>query len=141
MTWAEFPNKLKIYLTSLSFLATAIIVWAIWNLFVHPYNYGWIIITVLIILTVPFFAVALSSTNTKNTLIGISDAYFMAIAMIYGIAPCIIASFLHTLAVSLAKRPKVDKYKIIFNISSMTFSAWLYSSIYYLINQENTKIY
>lgn len=137
MNWAELPKKLKIYLVSLSVIATAIIGWAVWDLCVHSYDFGWVIITVIIILTVPLFKLFLPS---ENTLIGISDAYLMAIAMIYGVAPCIVATILHTLAVTLINRPKVRTYRLIFNASMMTFSAWLYGLIYQTINQGSTDL-
>jgi len=66
----------------------------------------------------------------------------MAIAMMYGVAPCIVATFGHTLAISIfaRRRPRVPFYRVVFNTSSMVVGAWLYSSIYSAMNGGSHQI-
>ena len=126
MTWAELPAKLKVYICILSGLAAFVFISAVFGLLSRFYESSWIVLTLFVLLTVPFFLLLPS----VSAAISIGDAYIMAIAMIYGVAPCIVATFLYTLALSLAKRPRAYTYKIYFNISSMVCGAWLYSTIY-----------
>jgi len=86
MNWVELPTKLKTYISILSIFGLLICFWAAWDLTSHQHNLAWIVLFVLVILTVPF-SLFLESVNSA---VGIGDAYIMAIAMIYGIAPCII---------------------------------------------------
>ena len=97
MSWAKLPIKLKIFISILTAFAIPIAFSAGWQLLSMPYNNGWIVLTVLALLTVPFFQLLPSVDAT----IGIGDAYIMAIAMMYGVAPCIAATFCHTLLASL----------------------------------------
>jgi hypothetical protein len=137
MRWAELPVKLKIYIAVLTSVATPITVWAVWEVSQGTYNNYWIILTAVTLATVPFF-LFLPSVNAT---IGIGDAYIMAIAMMYGVAPCVVATFFHTLAISLfAKRPRIPLYRVLFNSSSMVCGAWLYSSIYYVMNRGRVQL-
>ena len=76
------------------------------------------------------------SNCSVNSIIGIGDAYIMAIAMLYGPAPCFLATFFHTLSASLfvPNRPKVYVHRVLLNTSSMVCGAWLYSNLYKLLN-------
>jgi diguanylate cyclase (GGDEF)-like protein/putative nucleotidyltransferase with HDIG domain len=130
MTWAELPAKLKIYIVILCSLAFFAFIFSVLGLLSKPYESGWVVLTLFVLLTVPFFLLLPSGSAA----ISIGDAYIMAIAMIYGVAPCIIATFLNTFALSIAKRPRAYTYKIFFNISSMVCGAWLYSTIYRSMN-------
>ncbi len=130
MTWEELPAKLKAYILLLIGLASIIAAWAAWNLLTNPHDNGWIVLTILVVITLPLYLFLPS----VDTLIGIGDAYIMAIAMMYGVAPCIVATLLQTLPISVfAKRPKIYLYRIAFNVASTICCAWLYSSIYYAI--------
>ena len=133
MDWSTLPTKLKLYILLVSATAVPVILWAGWDL-VHspPPTNDWIILAVLAAVTVPFF-LGLPSVNTA-VLIG--DAFIMAIAMMYGPAPCIIATFLHTLAASLLfrNRRKVYPHKLVFNVASTVCGSWMYSSIYLYLN-------
>ena len=137
MTWADLPAKLKAYIILLICCAAPITLWAAWDLITTEHNSGWIVLTVLTLLTVRFF-LYLPSVNAT---IAIGDAYIMAIAMMYGIAPCVAATFFQTLILSIfAKRPRIPFYRILFNISSMIFGAWLYSTIYYALNRGSVEL-
>jgi diguanylate cyclase (GGDEF)-like protein/putative nucleotidyltransferase with HDIG domain len=137
MTWSELPTKLKLYIGLLTSLAVPIIIWAILDLLYSKYNFGWWILATLTLITVRFFLYLPSA----NATIGIGDAYIMAIAMMYGVAPCVITTLLHTLIISLfAKRPRIPLYRIFFNIGSMVCGAWLYSTIYQMMNGGSVKI-
>jgi diguanylate cyclase (GGDEF)-like protein/putative nucleotidyltransferase with HDIG domain len=136
MSWIELPVKLKVYIAFLSTLATPIAIWAIWKFTTTYYDTGWLILAALALSTIPLF-VFLESANATIT---IGDAYIMAIAMMYGVAPCLAATFCHTLLISiLASRPKVHIYRVIFNIASTTCVAWLYSSIFRHMLRGNTE--
>ncbi len=137
MTWAELPTKLKAYIIFLNGLAILVAGWAIWDLFVNSHDTGWIVLLVLVLFTVPLYLFLPS----VDTLIGIGDAYIMAIAMMYGVAPCIVATFCQTLIISVyAKRSKVYLYRIGFNIASTICCAWSYSSIYHAINHGSAQL-
>ncbi len=136
MTWSELPAKLKIYISFLCSLAFIISISAVFDLLSQPHESGWIVLFLVVLLTVPF-CLLLPSVNMA---VGIGDAFIMAIAMIYGTAPCIIATLFHTLALSFSKQPRTYYYKILFNLSSMICGAWLYSSIYHLINQRSNQL-
>ena len=137
MTWAELPVKLKAYILFLTCIATPVTIWAIWEVSQGSYNNYWMILTAVTLATVPFF-LFLPSVNAT---IGIGDAYIMAIAMIYGVAPCVVATFCHTLAISIfAKRPRIPLYRILFNSSSMVIGAYLYSRIYDAMNPGSVQI-
>jgi diguanylate cyclase (GGDEF)-like protein len=136
MTWAELSAKLKVYISLLSCAATVIATWAIWDLFKTHHDSGWIVFSVLIIFTIPFYLFMPS----VSTMVGIGDAYIMAIAMISGTAPCVIITFAQTFLISaLARRPAKHFYKIIFNTSSTVCSAFLYSSIYHAISNGSSQ--
>lgn len=137
MRWAELPAKLRIYILALSGLAFVIVCWSIRDLTVAPHDNYWIVITVLVIFTVPF-SLLLPSVSTA---VGIGDTYIMAIGMMYGVSPCIVATGCQTLCISIfAKRPQKYPYKIVFNISSTICGAWLYSSIYNWLNNESEHV-
>jgi diguanylate cyclase (GGDEF)-like protein len=135
MSWIELPAKLKAYILILTALATPIAIWASWELSTARYDSSWLILAALALFTVPLFVFL----ETANATISIGDAYLMAIAMMYGVAPCLAATFFHTLLISIfARRPKVYAYRVIFNVSSTTCVAWLYSSMFhYLIRGRN----
>jgi diguanylate cyclase (GGDEF)-like protein len=136
MTWAELPAKLKIYISLLSCSATVIATWAVWDLLKFHHDPGWVLFAGLIVFTIPFYLFLPS----VSTMVGIGDAYIMAIAMISGTAPCVVVTFAQTFLISaFARRPKKHIYKVIFNTSSTVCSAWLYSSIYHAINKGSSQ--
>ncbi len=131
MNWIDLPFKLKLYVIAVACLALPIIIWAGWQLATTPYN-GWLVLALLAFATVPFFLFLPSFSAT----ITIGDAYIMAIAMMYGVAPCIMATFICILLISVfAQRPKKHIYRIVFNTASTTCCAFLYSTIYQLMNR------
>ena len=137
MSWKDLPSKLKVYIILLTGFAAPIIIWAAKQLLTVPYNSGWIVLTFLALLTVPFFQLLPSAKAT----ISIGDTYIMAIAMLFGVAPCIAATFCHTLLISVfAQRPKVYAYRVVFNISSTIVGALLYGSVFQLMSQGNTNL-
>lgn len=137
MNWAELPDKLKVYIVFLVCIALPISIWATWSLFTVPYDSSWLVLTILALLTVPFFLFLPSA----NATISIGDAYIMAIGMMYGVAPCLAATFLHTLIISVfAQRPKVYAHRVVFNIASTIVGAWLYSSVFQKMNRGSTYI-
>jgi diguanylate cyclase (GGDEF)-like protein/putative nucleotidyltransferase with HDIG domain len=127
MNWLELPNKLRFYIVFLASVAAPIIFWAARDLFTGQYDNSWLLVAVFAILTVPF-GLLLPSTNAT---IPIGDTYIIAIAMMYGMAPCLATTFFHTLLTSILKqRPKIYIYKIIFNVACTVCVAWLYCFIY-----------
>ncbi len=138
MTWSELPVKLKVYISALTSIAVPVTIWAVWAVLFGSYQPYWIILAGLTLATVPF----LLFLPSANAIIGIGDAYIMAIAMMYGVAPCIVATFGHTLTISILarRRPRVPFYRIAFNTSSMVVGAWLYSSIYSAMNRGSHQI-
>src|SRR6266542_6707314 len=138
MTWQELPKKLRLYIATAAVLAIPIILWTLWDLVWNPHHPGWVVLAILAALTVPFFLLLPS----VNTMVGIGDAYIMAIAMIYGPSPCIMATLCHSLAASIViLRPKVYLYRVFFNVSSTVCIAWIYSNAYKLINpSRSTKV-
>ncbi len=139
MTWSQLPNKLRIYILSFVVAAVPILIWSISDL--HraqtETGTGWLVLTFLAILTVPFF-LFLPSVNAT---IGIGDSYLIAIAMLYGVSPCIIATFCHTVIASVfgRNRPKVYGYRVIFNVSSLVCGSFLYSSIYHALVTQHQQ--
>jgi diguanylate cyclase (GGDEF)-like protein/putative nucleotidyltransferase with HDIG domain len=137
MNWAELPAKLRIYISFLSVLGILIAVWAIWDIATKPYNPFWLVLTLLVIITVPF-SLFLESVSSA---VGIGDAYIMAIAMIYGVAPCILATFCQSFIISLfGQRQRRYTYRIIFNTASTVCGAWLYGTIYHLILNGSSEL-
>jgi diguanylate cyclase (GGDEF)-like protein/putative nucleotidyltransferase with HDIG domain len=137
MNWAELPARLKVYLCAIALLAIPTVLWAGWKLHSDPVDNGWIVLTSLALITFPFF----SLLPTFNATITIGDAYLMAIAMLYGPAPCIIATSLYIFLISLrASRPKVLAYRVIFNTASTTCCALVYSRIYKALNPGSTQL-
>ena len=66
----------------------------------------------------------------------------MAICMMYGTAPCVVATFCHTFLISVfAKRPKIPTYQIVFNLSSTVCVAWLYSFVYHKMVGGHDQIF
>jgi diguanylate cyclase (GGDEF)-like protein len=138
MTWAELPAKLKAYISFLSCAATIIATWAVWDLLNNSHDSGLYLLVVLLAFTLPFY-LFLPSVNTA---VGIGDAYIMAIAMIYGVAPCVVVTCVQTLFISLfARRAKRYLYRTIFNTASTVCGAWLYSSIYHAINKGSVQLH
>jgi diguanylate cyclase (GGDEF)-like protein/putative nucleotidyltransferase with HDIG domain len=64
----------------------------------------------------------------------------MAVAMVYGVPACVLATFFYTFLISIVSRSsrKVHAYMVIFNTASTICCAWLYSSIYHYINQQGS---
>jgi diguanylate cyclase (GGDEF)-like protein/putative nucleotidyltransferase with HDIG domain len=137
MTWQNLPPKLKTYIVLLTSLAVPIILYAGYDLFHHPYEKGWIVLAILTVLTVPFYLLLPS----VSTIVGIGDAYVMAVAMLYGTSPCIAATLCHTLAGSLLvpNRPKVYPHRVVFNVASTVTCAWIYSNVYAFLNPGLSK--
>lgn len=133
MSWSDLPVKVKIYISSLSVLSIFVSSWAALELVNNfsVYDKGWLVLTALALITIPAYCFSPS----VSTLIGIGDAYIMAIGMIYGVAPCIVATFLQSLIISVvAQKPKVHCYKIVFNTASTVCGAWIYSTVYHYVN-------
>jgi diguanylate cyclase (GGDEF)-like protein/putative nucleotidyltransferase with HDIG domain len=140
MTWAELPAKLKIFISFLAMIAFPIAVWAGWSVLNNDYDTAWIILAVLTLLTL----IGFQYLPSANTSISIGDAYLMAIAMMFGTAPCIITTFCHTLALctiarKLSRKSQIPLYRVIFNISSEVCVACIYSNIFHTI-YNNTNI-
>jgi diguanylate cyclase (GGDEF)-like protein/putative nucleotidyltransferase with HDIG domain len=136
MSWAELPAKLKAYIICLACIASPISIWAAHNLLTSTNDPVWLILFVLTLLTIPFFLFFRSA----NATLFIGDAFIMAIAMIYGVAPCLAATFSNTLLISIfAPRPKVYAHRIVFNTSSTILVAWLYGSAFELIRHGSDK--
>lgn len=137
MIWHELPKKLQFYIILLSFIAFPIVISAIWDIFNHTYDLGWIILTTLTVLTVPAF-LRLPSVNTISL---IGDAYVMSIAMLYGVSPCIIATVCHSLSASILAPNQAKRYfhRMVFNVSSSVCCAWVYSNVYRLMNPSYSK--
>jgi len=129
VTWDNLPFKVKALIIGITLIALPIFIWSTWVLFADPPPLSWLILVALALGTVPFF-LALPSVNTY---VGIGDSYVMAVAMLYGPTPCIIASVCHTL-IALFCRRGVPPYKVLFNTSSMICGAWLYSNVYRFLN-------
>jgi diguanylate cyclase (GGDEF)-like protein/putative nucleotidyltransferase with HDIG domain len=128
MNWEGLPSKLRIYIILLASAAVPILFGAARELCTKQYDNSWLIIASLAIATV-HFGLLLPSVNTT---VSIGDAYIMAIAMMYGTAPCLAATLFHTLLTSILKqRPKIYLYRIIFNVSCTICVAWLYSFVYH----------
>jgi diguanylate cyclase (GGDEF)-like protein/putative nucleotidyltransferase with HDIG domain len=139
MTWHDLPAKLKIYIVGLTLFAIPIIIYACWDISHTTYKSGWIVLTILTVLTVPFYLLLPS----VSTIVGIGDAYVMSIAMLYGIWPCIIATLFHSLAGSLfvPNRPKIYLYRVVFNISSTICCAFAYGSIFRFMTSTPIRSY
>jgi diguanylate cyclase (GGDEF)-like protein/putative nucleotidyltransferase with HDIG domain len=136
MSWAELPVKLKAYIIFLACTASPISIWAAHDLFTNTYNTNWLILFCLTLFTIPFFLFFRSA----NATLFIGDAFIMAIAMMYGAAPCLAATFCNTLLISIfAPRPKVYAYRIVFNTSSTILVAWLYSSAFELVRHGSDQ--
>ena len=134
MTWKQLPFKVKILISLIAAAAFPIAAWAFWHLYSFPPEADWWILLILTLMTIPAVLVLPS-----NTMFGIGDTFIMASAMLYGPAPCIITSLLHTSAATylVPGRPKVYFYKVIFNSSNMICGALLYSSVYFALNSPN----
>ena len=133
----NLPPRLKTYIALLTSVAVPIILYAGYDLFHHPYEKGWIVLAILTVLTVPFYLLLPS----VSTIVGIGDAYVMAVAMLYGTSPCIAATLCHTLAGSLLvpNRPKVYPHRVVFNVASTVTCAWIYSNVYAFLNPTLNK--
>jgi len=133
----NLPPRLKTYIAVLTSVAIPIILYAGYDLFHHPYEKGWIVLAILTVLTVPFYLLLPS----VSTIVGIGDAYVMAVAMLYGTSPCIAATLCHTLAGSLLvpNRPKVYPHRVVFNVASTVTCAWIYSNVYAFLNPTLNK--
>ena len=137
MTWAELPAKLKVYISLLTIFAIPILIGAGLGVINSQYDYKWTILTILTLITVLCFQYLPSASVT----ITIGDAYIMAIAMMYGVDPCIVATFCHTTLISIfARKPRIPTYRIIFNTSSMICGAFIYGNIFHAVNKGNTGI-
>ncbi len=134
MTWKQLPLKVKILIGAVTSLALPIVASAAWDLIgtPPPNPIYWVILLLLTLATVPAFLVLMP----VSTMIGIGDAFIMAVAMLYGTSPCIITTLCHTVAASyfVPNRPKVHSYKAVFNTASMICAAWLYSEVYQYLN-------
>ena len=135
MNWSELPTKLRIFLVLLPCAATPVFLWSMWTLRSRSHDSDWIILAIFTLATIPFFRF-LPSTSTT---VSVGDTYAMAIAMLYGVTPCVVTTFLYSLSTSLlAQRPRVYLYKIAFNTSSMVLVSWLYGSAYHMVRGNNT---
>ena len=136
MSWSDLPQKLKILIVALASISIPIVFHASSDLVYNPHASYWIVLTVLAVLTVPFFLFLPS----VNSIIGIGDAYIMAIAMLEGTSPCVIATLFHTITASIfaPNRPKVYAYRVVFNSSSMVCGAWLYSTLFSALNPTHS---
>ncbi|MBN1571007.1 MAG: HD domain-containing protein [Acidobacteria bacterium] len=128
MNWAELPHKLKAYIVVMASLALPVLSWAVWELFNSgPINLVWLVFAATALITVPYSHLFPS----YNATITIGDTYIMAIAMMFGTAPCVIAMACYIFCISVfAKIPKVYTYRVIFNTATNICCALIYSSIY-----------
>ncbi len=136
MAWADLPSKLRLYIGLLVCSAIPILLWAGIKLSKGGYDSRWLIllavalVTIFCFLHLPHFKAAIT----------VGDSYIMAIAMIYGTAPCVIGTFVYILIISIvSQKPKVYAHRVAFNVASTTCGAWIYSSIYQSIHQFSAK--
>lgn len=136
MNWAELPTKLKAYILFLALAALPVLARAVWELGTTPFEPRWLILTGFALITVPFFLLFPSF----NVAITVGDAYIMAIAMMYGVAPCVVATLLYTLIISLlSQKPRIYLYRVVFNTTSTVCVAWIYSTIYRALTDGSTS--
>jgi diguanylate cyclase (GGDEF)-like protein/putative nucleotidyltransferase with HDIG domain len=137
MNWAQLPAKLRVYVSVLAVCGIAVAVWAAWDIFAKPPAHnGWLVLALLVLFTVPF-SLFLPSVSS---VVGIGDAYAMAIAMMYGVSPCVIVTFIQTFFISLfGQRKRRHTYRIVFNTSSTICAAWLYGNIYRVLSRGDLK--
>ncbi len=67
----------------------------------------------------------------------------MAIAMMYGVPHCILATFIHTIGICSIVRIKnrtIPDYKIIFNITSAICTAWIYANVFKYFHNGGKEI-
>ncbi|MDR1728084.1 MAG: HD domain-containing protein [Acidobacteriota bacterium] len=125
--WSKLPLKLKVYVTSLACVAMPVFLWCLWVTVTSSYGAYWLMLAAFALVTVPLF-LFLPSTRV---MVSVGDTYLLAIAMLYGVAPCVVSTFLYMLLTSLvAHRPQIRSYKVVFNAANMTLTAWAYSSSY-----------
>src|SRR5512133_747105 len=98
MNWAELPSRLKAFIVLVACLALPIFVWSGWELLTTKYNnHGYIWLALLALFTIPLSHLFPSF----NATITIGDTYIMAMAMMYGTAPCVVATGFYILLISL----------------------------------------
>lgn len=138
MNWAELPAKLKVYIVLMACIALPAFIWSGWELFHTTYeNNGWLWLGVLALITIPLSHLFPSF----NATITIGDTYIMAIAMMYGSAPCVAITACYICCISIfALRPNIYIYRVVFNTASTTCCAMLYSSIYQMMGQGSTHL-
>jgi len=132
MDWADLPFKLKAYIVIIACSALPIVVWAGWRICTERYENLWFILLTGFALFSIFFFLHLPHFKAAIT---VGDSYIMAIAMMYGVAPCVVATFLYILIISIASQKKVSTHRVVFNVASTTCGAWLYSSLFRAIGQ------
>jgi len=137
MSWAELPVKLKLYIFCVASISVPVVAWAGWDLLARPQDVGWTVLTLFAVLAV-LFSLRLPSISATIT---VGDAYIMAIAMMYGVAPCVAATFLHTLLISVFRQgPRFYIHKAVFNTSSTMIAASVYSYIYQAMSKGSLEI-
>ncbi len=132
MNWADLPSRLKAFIVFIACLALPIFAWSGWELLdKNEHDYIWLALLALI--TIPFAHLFPSLSFT----ITIGDTFIMAIAMMYGIAPCVVATGVYIFCVSIyVPWPNVYAHRVIFNTSSTICCALIYSSVFGAMTKE-----
>lgn len=126
-SWKTSTKRTKIFIAVLSVITSLIVFWSGWDLFNSTFQSGWIHLGILAILAIA----ATIALPHLGTIILFGDLYLMSIAVIYGIAPCMVATVFYAVA-ALCVLKGLSNVMRLFNFCSMVCNSFLFSVAYLL---------
>lgn len=115
----------------LAVAALVLLGWSCWDF--APGNNSWIVLAILALLTAPIMIFV----PPAETFVCVGEAYLMAIALIYGISTCVVASALYACLILLMTARGSKIFMNVFNVSLLLCDAFLYSAAYQLIKPKD----
>lgn len=135
ITWAAMPRNLQWMIVALAAIAVAILWWSGRELMIDmPDDHGWMTLAVLGILTFPFFVYL----PRIESVVLIGETYFMAIALLYGPAACVISSAIYGLLTCLILK-SFKPSLFVYGFSVVVCDAFLYSMVFQIFRPANAN--
>ena len=134
--WGSLPTRVQVFISLVILTAIPIFIWAFRGVIQESYDYHWLILTAITLVTVPIFI----SLPSVSTAVGIGDAFVISISMIYGTQPAILANVLYTSFQSLLLRQKYPAilYRDVFNIAAAVINVAAYGSVFFWLNSNRS---
>ena len=128
---STLPLSGRLYVGCVVAAGTAILLYALGDLYVHPVDYRWLIIAGLTLVS-GSFTVKVPGISSS---ISVSETFVIITVLLFGISPATITVALEGLIISLwLLRNTREVYRVFFNMAAGAISVWVASHVFFLLD-------